>query len=57
MTCSKCGGFAVLVEYSDYFESHLAVKCLCGKLEWLNPVPYSPPDLSESDAESNLCNR
>ena len=57
MTCAKCGALAAIVEYSDYFESHLALKCLCGKLEWLNPVPYAPPELYDYEADDNLATR
>ena len=45
MTCSKCGSLAFIEDYGDYYESHSAAHCLtCGKVEWLEPVPYAPPD-------------
>lgn len=45
MSCAKCGGLTAIVEYEDWFERHRALHChLCGKVEWLEPVPYSPPE-------------
>lgn len=45
MTCSKCGSLAFIEDVGDFYEQHSAVHCLtCGKVEWLEPVPYAPPD-------------
>ena len=47
MTCSKCMGVMYLVEYGDFFEAHEAWHCLCGRIEWVQPVPYAKPDLED----------
>lgn len=45
MTCGKCGSLAGVVELGDYFEAHEALHCpICGKIEWINPVPFAPPE-------------
>ena len=51
MSCLKCGGLVERVAYGDFYESHDALHCLvCGRVEWLAPVPPSPPERVDSDS-------
>ena len=54
MSCLKCGGLVERIAYGDFYESHDARHCLtCGHVEWCDPVPPAPPDLSDSQADAN----